>query len=120
MHISGGRHGRRSGRFRRVVAAAAASCEHPLPTVNAPVLVDWDPVTSSHPTIGRPGPVQITRYQFFVEREGVTMGVDLPPSVTQFEVPRAVTDLGREFKFEIIARTATGNNTALETCFRLP
>jgi hypothetical protein len=37
--------------------------------------------------------------------------------VTQFEVPSDVTDLGNEFKFEIIARTASGNNTAIENCF---
>jgi hypothetical protein len=28
-----------------------------------------------------------------------------------------VIDLGDEFKFEIIARTASGNNTAVENCF---
>jgi hypothetical protein len=99
---------------------AARSCDDPPPTVIAPVLIDWDPVTGSHPRIGRSGPVQIVRYEFFVEREGVKLGVDLPPAVTQFEIPRAITDLGKDFKFEIIARSASGNNTAVESCFRLP
>jgi hypothetical protein len=97
---------------------AAASCDAvPLPSVSEPVLIDWDPVAQSHPEIGKSGPVEIVRYQFFVEREGVKLSVDLPPEVTEFEVPSDVTALGNEFKFEIIARTASGNNTAIENCF---
>lgn len=101
-------------------APAAESCDDPPPTVIAPVLIDWDPVAQSHPAIGKQGPISIIRYQLFVEREGIKLSLDLSPAVTEFEVPRAVTDLGKEFKFEIIARTATGNNTAVESCFRLP
>ena len=96
---------------------AARSCDDPLPTVLAPVMIDWDPVTQSHPEVGKRGPVTVRLYQLFVEREGVKFSLDLPPSVTAFEVPRGVTDLGRDFKFEIIARTTTGNNTAIESCF---
>ncbi len=97
---------------------AAASCDAvPLPSVGEPIIIDWDPVTQSHPEIGRSGPVEIVRYQFFVEREGVKLSVDLPPTVTEFEVPADVIALGNEFKFEIIARTASGNNTAIESCF---
>lgn len=99
---------------------AAESCDEPLPTVIAPVLIDWDPVARSHPEVGKQGPVTVSRYQLFVEREGVKLSLDLPPTVTEFEVPRAVTDLGKEFKFEIIVRSTTGNNTAIESCFRLP
>lgn len=96
---------------------AADSCDDPLPTVIAPVTVDWDPVTRSHPDIGKQGPVVVELYQFFVEHEDVTFGVDLPPDVTEFEIPEAVTEPGGEFKFEIIARTEDGNNTAIESCF---
>lgn len=99
---------------------AAESCDAPeLPAVQAPVVIAWDPVTSSHPEIGSPGAVRITRYQFFVEQGQVKFSVDLPPTVTAFEVPSAITDLGGEFKFEIIARTTTGNNTAIESCFEV-
>ncbi len=99
---------------------AAESCDADLlPTVNAPVVIQWDPVAQSHPEIGRKGPVKISRYQFFVEREGVKLSLDLPPTVTEFEVPTGVTDLGKAFKFEIIARTTAGNNTAIESCFLL-
>jgi hypothetical protein len=99
--------------------AAAENCDAVLPVVSAPVVITWDPVTSSHPEVGKPGPVKIRRYQLFVEREGVKLSLDLPPTVTEFEVPTAITDLGKEFKFEIIARTTTNNNTAIESCFKL-
>jgi hypothetical protein len=42
-----------------------------------------------------------------------------PREETEFEVPTGITDLGAEFKFEIIARTTTNNNTAVESCFKL-
>ena len=101
-------------------APAAESCDAtPLPRVSPPVLIDWDAVTTSHPEIGRRGRVRIEKYQFFVERDNVKLSIDLPPNVTQFEIPPAITRLGREFKFEIIARTSSGNNTAIESCFRM-
>jgi hypothetical protein len=98
---------------------AGDECEATIPLVTPPVVIDWDPVTTSHPKIGKAGRVQISRYQVFVEREGVKLSLDLPPSVTEFRVPAAVIALGAQFKFEVIARTSTGNNTAVESCFRL-
>jgi hypothetical protein len=98
-------------------APAAESCDDPLPVVLAPVTIDWNPVTQSHPEIGKKGPIKISRYQLFVEREGVNLSLDLPPTVTEFQIPAGITALGKAFKFEIIARTATGNNTAIESCF---
>jgi hypothetical protein len=98
---------------------AAESCDATLPKVHPPVVIDWDPVTTSHPEIGRRGPVRIARYQLFVEGPGVMFSLDLPAGVTRVEVPELVTDTGEEFKFEIIARTTRGNNTAIESCFTL-
>jgi hypothetical protein len=97
---------------------AAENCDDPnLPVVLAPVTIAWDPVTTSHPEIGKAGHITVSRYQLFVEREGVKLSVDLPPTVTEFEIPTGVTKLGDTFKFEIIVRTTTGNNTAIESCF---
>ncbi len=96
---------------------AARNCSDTLPVISGPVVIRWDPVVMSHPTIGRTGPVEIVRYQFFVEIDSTKLAVDLPPTVTEFEVPREILRLGNRFKFEIIARTATGNNTAVENCF---
>jgi hypothetical protein len=98
---------------------ASTDCDADVPLVPTPVVIDWDPVTTSHPAIGKAGPVHISRYQVFVEREGVNLGLDLPPNVTEFRVPAAVIALGSQFKFEVIARTTTGNNTAVESCFRV-
>lgn len=99
----------------------AEPCDAPvLPEGVAPVVIDWDPVTESHPEIGRTGPVTISRYQFFVEQGPMKLSLDLPPSVTEFEIPASITAGGGVFKFEIIARTSTGNNTAVESCFRMP
>lgn len=95
----------------------------PFPTVSAPVLVDWDAVTTSHPQIGESGPVEIVRYQFFVgDQQDITdfdVSINLPPSETQFQIPAAILALATNFKYEIIARTASGNNTAVEACFTL-
>ena len=100
---------------------AAESCDDtPLPTASEPVVVDWDPVTESHPEIGDEGDVEIVRYQLFVEQGDTMFGVDLPPDVTEFEVPTAITASGGTFKFEIIARTEELNNTAIESCFVVP
>jgi predicted nucleotidyltransferase len=80
-------------------------------------VVAWDPVTTSHPTIGRSGPVTISSYELIVESDNGDMTVELPPNVTEFEIPEELLELATEFKVEIIARTTTGNNTAVETCF---
>lgn len=99
---------------------AAESCDAAvLPEVAAPVVIDWDPVTESHPEIGKAGAVKISRYQFFAEQGATKLSLDLPPDVTEFEIPASITAAGGVFKFEIIARTSTGNNTAIESCFRM-
>ncbi len=100
---------------------AAEDCDSAvLPVVTTPVFIDWDPVTESHPEIGTPGvEVEISRYQFFVERDDVKLSVDLEPDVTEFPVPDAFLNDGGVWKYEIIARTEGGNNTAVESCFYL-
>ena len=99
---------------------AAEDCDAvPLPSVSDPILIDWDPVTESHPEVGEEGEVEIVRYQFFVEQGDVKFAVDLPPTVTTFQVPSEILASGGTFKFEIIARTADLNNTAVENCFTL-
>jgi len=99
--------------------AAAEDCDATLPEVVAPVVIDWDDVTESHPEVGKAGPVTISRYQFFLEQGAMKLSLDLPPTVTEFEIPASLTAAGGVFKFEIIARTSTGNNTAIESCFQM-
>lgn len=100
-------------------SAAADGCDEPLPAVIAPVTIDWDPVTGSHPEIGRQGPIDVSLYQLFVEGKDVSLALDLPSTVTEFEIPATVTRPAGEFKFEIIVRTSAGNNTAVESCFEV-
>jgi len=39
--------------------------------------------------------------------------------VTEVSVPEDFTALGEEFKFEILVREASGNQTAVESCFEI-
>jgi hypothetical protein len=102
---------------------AAANCDaEPLPSVPGPVIIDWNAVRSSHPTIGRSGPVRVDRYELVVEREEpqlLVFSVELPPEVTRFEIPAGFVALGDSFKFEIIVRATNGNQTAVESCFEV-
>jgi hypothetical protein len=106
-------------------ATAAENCDaEPLPAVdgNEPVLISWAPVTQSHPEIGESGPIEVVKYQLVVEREEPTLlifSADLPPDVTQLEIPAGFIDLAEEFKFEIVVREATGNQTVVESCFEV-
>lgn len=99
--------------------SASPGCESPL-SVNEPVTISWDAVTKSHPTVGKPGPIQIVRYELAVEREEPTtliLTADLPPSVTAFTVPSGLLSSGDEIKFQVLATDAGGNETSSESCF---
>jgi hypothetical protein len=105
---------------------AAENCDaDELPSVDGsqPVIISWDPVTLSHPELGRMGePIEVVKYQVVVEREDPTLlifSVDLPPGVTEVEIPARFIALGEEFKFEILVREASGNQTAVESCFEV-
>lgn len=102
--------------------SAAENCDaDPLPQVSPPIVIDWDPVTTSHPEIGADGDVEIADYELVLEFEdgGLVMSVQLPPSVTEMEVPDTFIGLADSFKFEILARDENGNRTAVESCFEL-
>ncbi len=98
-------------------------CDERAPLVSEPIVIAWDPITMSHPKIGRTGePVEIVKYQLVVERLEPTLliySVDLPPTQTSLEIPTDFTALGEVFKFEILAREVSGNQTAVESCFEI-
>jgi len=107
---------------------AARNCDVALPVVQEPVLLDWSPVTRSHPSVGRPNVnVKVQQYEVVgeIEREGKTpdvlvFKVDLPPGVTQFEFPEDFTGMADgEMKFEIVIKLDNGNQTAVESCFEI-
>jgi hypothetical protein len=106
----------------------AENCDGDLPVVSEPVTIDWDPVTTSHPTIGTPNvAVNVMQYQFVceIEREGrtpeaIAFVVDLPRNRTQFTCPEEFTSLSDdEVKYEIITKLGNNNQTAVESCFEL-
>lgn len=100
-----------------------------LPQVSAPVTIDWDPVTTSHPAIGTPNvAVTVKQYQFVceIEREGrtpeeIVFSVDLPRGRTEFTCPAEFTSLSLdgEVKYEIITKLSNNNQTSVESCFEL-
>jgi len=107
---------------------SAANCDAALPVVSEPVTLDWNAVTKSHPTIGKPNVnVTVLKYEVVgeIEREGQNPDVlvfkaDLPRNVTAFEFPESFTNLADgEMKFEIVTKLTNGNQTAVESCFEI-
>ena len=93
----------------------------PVPSVSGPFIVSWDPVTHSHPELGRTNElIDVVKYEVVVEREEPTplkFTIDLPPDVTSVTLPSGLSNSEDEFKLEVLVREASGNQTALETCF---
>lgn len=103
-------------------------CDEEAPPVvilgdDSPLVITWDPVESHHSDLGAAGEIEVIRYQVVVEfeRENIdfegTISMDLPPDVTEVEIPRAIIDQADEFKLEILVREESGNQTAVESCF---
>lgn len=99
--------------------------------VSAPVTIAWDAVTLSHPDpagggagVQPPIPVTIHNYEVVVEVElgedfTSVMHVILPPGETSLTIPEEFIALGDEFKYEVLAREESFNQTAVESCFVL-
>lgn len=96
--------------------------------VSKPVTIAWDPVTRTHPTLGDPQDspdITIVNYQVVVETEldldgeefTTVLSVVLPPSVTEMTIPDEFIGDADEFKYEILAREESFNQTAVESCF---
>lgn len=104
---------------------AAENCDDTanIPTVSPPVVITWDAVTQSHPTLGKSGPATVNRYQVFAEQRkpnALKYSLDLPPTMTQYIVAPELIALGDpQYKFEIQVREANGNQTAVENCFNV-
>jgi hypothetical protein len=96
--------------------------EEILPTASGDVTIEWDPVTASHPSIGETDPdIEIVRYEPVAEWEDedenvYVFSVVLPPDQTSITVPAAFFEGAEEFKVEVLAREASGNQTAVESC----
>jgi hypothetical protein len=77
------------------------------------LVVRWDSVTE-------PAGIEITGYQVLVVREAEPTRVleaDLPATATEMSVPAEFLDEGTEFKVELLAIEASGNQTLTEVTF---
>jgi len=98
------------------------------------VTISWPPVTMSHPDadgggagVQPPVPVTIENYEVVVEVEAEDNGdtyesvfsVKLPHWVNSLTIPEEFLDQGDEFKYEVLAREESFNQTAVESCFVL-
>lgn len=108
----------------------AEDCDAFVPTVGNvgdAVVISWPAVTRTHPELGDPqdaeGVITIHNYQVVVEAElepvPAVFSVTLPPDVTSMSVPAELLALGDEFKYEVLAREESWNQTAVESCFQL-
>ena len=114
---------------------AAVQCDDEEPGYDAPVIeadeyvIAWSPVTMTHPSLGHPQGAPglvIVNYQVVVEAELETPGGDefvsvfsvvLPPDVTEMTIPAEFMDQTETFKYEVLAREESWNQTAIESCF---
>ena len=113
----------------------AMQCDDELPGYDAPtvsgdVVIAWDPVTRTHPTLGDPQDspeITIVNYEVVVEAEleldgeefVSVLSVRLPPGVTEMTVPEEFLEQTDTFKYEVLAREESWNQTATESCFLL-
>ena len=82
----------------------------------------------SHPDLGTmpPVPVTIVNYEVIVEAElelpggeefATVMNFVLPPDVRSMSVPLEFLAQSDTFKYEVLAREESDNQTAVESCF---
>jgi len=114
--------------------AVALQCDdeepgYDAPTVMGDVVIAWEAVALTHPTLGHPQnspDISIYNYQVVVEAEFETpdgeefasvLSVILPPDVTEMTIPEEFLEQSDTFKYEVLAREASWNQTAIESCF---
>lgn len=86
----------------------------------AGVIVSWEAITHSHPELGRTNePIEVVNYQVVLEGDEQDLTVNLPPDVTELELPAGFSNPGDEFKVEVLVREESSNQTATESCFEL-
>jgi len=93
------------------------------PVVTEPYTVSWDPISTSHPDLGRKNEsINVVKYELVIEREEaepLKFSIDLPPDVTSVQLPAGLANPGEEFKVEVLVREESGNQTATESCFQI-
>jgi hypothetical protein len=104
------------------ISAPADRDEGPIPVVSGSVTITWPAVTMSHPELGRTNePIKVVNYEVVVEIEDTRFKTStiLPPDQTSLKLPPEILALSDEFKFEVLVRETSFNQTAVESCFAL-
>ena len=114
---------------------AASQCDDEEPGYDAPVIeadehvIAWQPVTMTHSSLGRPQNAPglvVVNYEVVVEAELETaageeftsiFSVILPPGVTAMTIPAEFLEQSDTFKYEVLVREESWNQTAFESCF---
>jgi hypothetical protein len=73
-------------------------------------VISWAPVT-------RPRGIQIIRYQVVIEHGGRTFSVDVPARTTRVTVSKEFLKPGTSYKFEVLAKEVSSNQTITEGSF---
>jgi hypothetical protein len=85
----------------------------------SPLVIDWDPVTTPFP--GTTLAVTVVGYQVIVERLKpqplASFSVNLPATVTHLTVSPEFIQAGAEYRIEVLAIEASGNQTITERDF---
>ena len=101
------------------------------PTVTGPVVIAWPEVVSTHPELGFPqGSPDITIHNYEVVVEAELEGQDgeefvtvfsavVPPDVMSMTIPAEFIAQTDTFKYEVLAREESWNQTAVESCFEV-
>src|SRR5262245_45056653 len=89
---------------------------------DAPLLIDWDPVTDAILTANPDlGPVTIVGYHVVVVETGAEalpqLDVDVPASDTDVTVPAQYLTPNKTYQFEVLATEESGNQTISEGFF---
>jgi hypothetical protein len=94
-----------------------------------PIIIAWPAVASTHPDLGSPqGSPDITIHNYEVVVEAELEGEDgeefttifsalVPPDVTSMTIPAEFLAQTDTFKYELLAREESFNQTAVESCF---
>ncbi|MCI0516557.1 MAG: hypothetical protein L0Y45_01865 [Woeseiaceae bacterium] len=101
------------------------------PTLTSPVTIAWPEVDHTHPDLGSPRNstnIKIFNYEVVVEAEVEGLNGEeftskfsalLPPDVTSMTIPEEFLAQSDTFKYEVLAREESFNQTAVESCFLL-
>ena len=105
--------------------------DYDAPSVSTPITISWPDVDHSHMTLGSPlnsEDIVIHNYEVVIETDleladgeelTVKSSTILPPGVTSYVVPDGFIALSDVWKYEVLAREESYNQTAVESCFEI-